>query len=138
MVIRPYKKDDFLKVLNFDNNPSNRRQAKLKSLDLDTYYCYVAEDAGNIYGFVFMEDLFDGNHYMVQINTNPKRCHLGTILVHNVFKHIGIGHINLCVNIDNLPAIAFYESLGFHRSGYTANYRKGQDKFWYNKEINND
>jgi ribosomal protein S18 acetylase RimI-like enzyme len=135
MNIREFKKEDLEEILHkMDGRYSKRREDKFKLLDAsDSFYCYVAEEAGMIKGFILMEDLSDDkSHYMIQINVAQKRKGIGRQLVERVFQKVGVGnHINLCVNTDNKDAIGFYESLGFKLSGFSRNYRIGQDKFWY-------
>jgi ribosomal protein S18 acetylase RimI-like enzyme len=138
MNIREYRRQiDLEEVLNFDGRLSKRRADKFALVECsDAFYCYVAEEGEQIRGFVIMEDLGDNiSHYMVQINSADKRKGIGRALAQKVFERIGNGHLSLCVNTDNEVAIKFYESLGFKKSGFTQNYRKGQDKFWYEIDV---
>ena len=53
-----------------------------------------------------------------------------------ISQDLGPGkHLSLCVNTDNEDAIKFYESLGFKRTGFTKEYRRGQDKYWYGIDL---
>lgn len=139
MIIREYHPADGTAVLEFDGRSSERRRAKFRLVERchESFYSYVAEKDGKICGFVIMEDLGDGNHYMLQINTFPKHKGTGTKLASKVFERVGMGHVSLCVNTNNPSAIAFYEYLGFIRSGESKNYRRGQDKFWYSLDLAN-
>jgi len=133
LFIRKYRPSDFDDALNFDGKPSKRREQKLRLVESsEAFFCLVAEDE-KFEGFIIMEDLGDGkSFYMVQINVAGKRKGVGRKLVIRAFEHIGPGgHVSLCVNTDNKEAILFYEALGFKVSGFTAGYRKNQDKIWY-------
>jgi ribosomal protein S18 acetylase RimI-like enzyme len=134
----PYESRYFNQALCLDGRASKRREQKLKMLELkDVFYGYVAISGGDVLGFIIMEDMGDGkSHYMVQINVKEKRRGVGRALVREVFSRIGSGgHVSLCVNTDNEAAIRFYESFGFCRSGYTEDYKKGQNKFWYAMDL---
>ncbi|MEK6884034.1 MAG: GNAT family N-acetyltransferase, partial [Nanoarchaeota archaeon] len=125
-------------LYKMDNRYSKRREDKFKLLrNSDMFYCYVAQDEEGIKGFIIMENLGEGvSHYMVQINVAEKRRGIGRKLVERVFEKIGLGgHISLCVNMDNKDAIEFYKALGFRISGFTRNYRRGQDKWWYEIDL---
>lgn len=139
MNIRQYRPDDRDFILHqMDGRYSKRREDKFNLVDhSDAFYCYVAEDDSTIRGFIIMEDLGDEiSHYMVQINVAEKRKGIGTKLVKKIFEEIGVGgHISLCVNTNNEEAIVFYEVMGFERSGHTKDYRKNQDKFWYQIDL---
>jgi len=135
MKIREYSPDDLEFILyKMDGRYSKRRENKFELVEkTDSFYCFVAEDNSEIKGFIIMEDFADGiSHYIFQINVAEKRKGIGRQLVEKVFEEIGTGgHISLCVNTDKGDAIKFYEALGFERSGHTKNYRKGQNKYWY-------
>lgn len=139
MNIREYRHEDLEFILNkFDGRFSKRREDKFICVEYcDAFYCYVAEEDSVIKGFIIMKDMRDGvSHYMEQINVTQKRKGIGTQLVEKVFGILGQGkHISLCVNTDNKEAIAFYEDLGFQKTGFTVGYRKGQDKYWYQKDL---
>ncbi len=142
LVIRKYRPKDFKKVLKMGGRSSKRRAKKFELVGHGLYYCYIAEDGSDILGFIIMEDWSDEglndikSHYMVQINVAEKRKGIGRKLVEMAFEKIGPGgHVSLCVNADNRVAIKFYKSLGFRRSGFTRNYRKGQNKRWYEKDL---
>ncbi len=138
MNIRNYQSSDLEAILyTMDGRYSKRREDKFRLVESsNAFYCYVAEENA-VVGFIIMEDLGDTvSHYMVQVNVAEKRKGIGRMLVQAVFDRVGVGgHISLCVNTNNAEAINFYEAMGFTRSGYTEGYRKGQDKFWYRKEL---
>ncbi|OGZ70296.1 MAG: hypothetical protein A3F47_01680 [Candidatus Staskawiczbacteria bacterium RIFCSPHIGHO2_12_FULL_38_11] len=137
--IRWCRPDDFECLTDFDDHFSQRRADKLRAVRyVHSFTCFVADDEGEIVGFMIMENLHDNSHYMSQINVKKslQRQGVGTQLVRKVFEIIGAGgHISLCVNTDNYPAIKFYESLGFMVCGFTAGYRRGQDKLWYQIDV---
>ena len=138
ITVRPYESKDFHAVLNFDGRPSKRRQQKLRMLELpDVFYGYVAEDEDGIIGFIVMQDMGDeATHQVMQINAKEKRKGIGRRLMKEVFHRQGRGkHITLAVLTDNLNAIAFYEALGFQKSGHTREYKKGKDYFWYCMDV---
>lgn len=138
MIVREYRHEDLEQALNVDGRCPRRRVDKFRVLECsDAFYCYVAEDDRKMVGFIIMEDLGDDvSHYMVQVNVARKRHGIGSTLVQRVSEHIGPdGHISLNVNTDNEEAIAFYEALGFRRSGFTRGYRKGQDKYWFQLDL---
>jgi ribosomal protein S18 acetylase RimI-like enzyme len=136
MILREYQSNDLEQILTMDNKDSKRRKDKFKVVEnCDAFACYVAEEDSRIKGFVIIEDLGDGiSYYISQINAAEKRKGIGRRLMQYTFERIGTGkHISLNVNSDNEEAIRFYEALGFQRSGFTRNYRKGQDKYWYER-----
>ncbi len=139
-VIRRFRPDDAEGLLDFDSRPSPRREQKLKAVRyLSSYSCFVAEDDGELLGLIIVRSLMEHNsHEVVQINVKEVdwRCGIGTELMKAAFDAIGPGgHVSLCVNTDNRCAQRFYESLGFKLSGFTRDYRKGQDKLWYAKAL---
>ncbi len=137
LVIRSYLPADFKAVLNMDGRPSERRAQKLRMVKyIKEFYCFIALVRKVVLGFVIMEDMGSGSHYMSQINVREKRKGIGRKLVNKVFEHVGTGgHISLCVNTENEPAIKFYESLGFKKSGFTNGYRRNQNKYWYQIDL---
>jgi len=139
MIIREYcPKTDREQILNEFGKCSRRRESKLDTVEAnELHHCYVAEEEGTVKGFIIMEDLGKGpNYYMVQVNAREKRKHIGKQLVEYVFEQIGKGgHISLNVNTTNIDAILFYISLGFEYSGFNEDYRKGQNKIWFKKDL---
>lgn len=136
IVVREYRLEDFPAAFCVGGPGSGRRAAQLRKLKCSPpFYGFVAEAEGKIVGFVVMEDLGNDSHYVVQINSFPKRKRIGANLMRRVFAHVPGAHISLCVNTDNVDAHAFYRFLGFRRCGYTADYRRGGDKFWYNIDL---
>ncbi len=142
--VRKYQRGDRERLLQMDEKPPSKRRAqKIRAVEcLDEFYAYVAEQKEKaeqkkkVMGFIIMKKLDDISHYMVQINVKERRKGIGRRLVQEVFGAIGTGgHISLCVNTDNVVAIAFYESLGFKKSGYTEGYRKNQNKYWYQIDL---
>jgi ribosomal protein S18 acetylase RimI-like enzyme len=139
MIVREYTPEDLESALHsMTSKTSERRESKFKRVELlDAYYAYVAEEEGDIKGFIIMESLGDDvSHYMVQINVAEKRKGIGKLLVEKVFEIIGKGgHICLHVNNGNDEAIAFYDAMGFYRCGFIEEYRKGQDKLWFGIDL---
>ena len=139
MLIREYQPADLEIILSKmgGSNPQ-RRSDKLKSVEIiDSHTCLVAEEDSQIHGFIVADDLGKSkSYYISDIKVIEKRKGIGSQLVKETFNRIGPGgHICLCVDTDNEAAIKFYESLGFTWSGYTKEYRKGEDKHWYRKDI---
>jgi ribosomal protein S18 acetylase RimI-like enzyme len=137
MIIREYNPDDFQSIISdIPSSYLQRRKDQLKMVEnCEPFFCYVAVDEEKIIGFVIFEDLGDGkSYYIVQISVAGKRKGIGTQLMNKVFKKIGKGsQVSLNVNTTNEAAIAFYKKLGFQKSGETKDYRKGEDKYWYQK-----
>lgn len=139
MIIREYQPSDLQSILAvMPGKYPQRRKDQFKIVEsCQTFFCYLAEDKGVIKGFVIIEDLGDGkSYYLVQISVSEERRGIGTQLMNKVFEKIGRGgHLSLNVNITNKNAIKFYKALGFKKSGQTKDYRKGEDKHWYQIDL---
>lgn len=135
-IYRPSDRENILREI-----PSGRigiRRNQLQMAECDMYTCYVNKDKIGINGFALIRNLGDESSYYLEqitIKKNYRRKSIGTEIMNRVFLDLYNKHISLCVNEGNDVAIEFYESLDFQRSGYTENYRRGQNKYWYRIDL---
>lgn len=137
MNVRTYCSKDKKEILS--KIPSSHLRTRENQLQMaeycDMYSCFVSEGDSGINGFALLRDLADGvSFYLEQITIQKekRRKGIGTNLMKSIFQYLGTEkHMSLCVDTDNEAAIRFYESLGFLSTGFTKDYRKGLDKYWY-------
>lgn len=122
-----------LLAIGSPSGEKRRRDKILACLALDHWSGIVAlSENQHPIGFLIYEHLGKNSFYIVQINAAIKRAKIGTKLFSALRDEVPVhAHLSLCVNTDNLTAIAFYETLGFAFAGYTKGYREDEDKFWY-------
>lgn len=89
-------------------------------------YWLVAEDDGEIAGYVGSQSVLDGADMMnLAVAPNYRRQGIGEALVRGLVEHLrqkGIIALLLEVRVSNAPAIALYEKMGFQQVGRRPNY----------------
>jgi ribosomal-protein-alanine N-acetyltransferase len=92
----------------------------------------VAEKNGVVVGYVIARQV-DGKGHVIAIAVEPKhRCQgIGKALMEaimRIFESVGVREVFLEVRVSNIPAIKFYENLGFKKEEILpAYYSDGED-----------
>jgi len=102
-----------------------------RQIDAAETMVLVASVDGEIEGFAIMKfGDTDAHLFLLAVDPKVRRCGIGRALfqwLQQSCETAGVSRIRLEVRATNLEAIAFYEHLGFARSGELANYYDGRE-----------
>lgn len=86
----------------------------------------VAEEAGNVLGYVGSQTVLDETDMMnIAVHPDARRQGIAVDLIQELISQLharGSRCLKLEVRVSNVPAIALYERLGFERLGLRKNY----------------
>ncbi len=129
MIIREMKSEDVpavaeLEKVCFSDPWSEKSIASERDNRLS--YWLVAEDNGEIAGYVGSQSVLDGADMMnLAVKPEYRRQGIGEALVNGLVNYLrqkGIIALLLEVRVSNIPAIALYEKLGFRQVGRRPRY----------------
>ncbi len=87
---------------------------------------FVAEDDGNILGYVGSQSVLDGADMMnIAVSARARRRGIAVALIKALIEELktrGVKFLMLEVRQSNAPAIALYEKMGFYQVGIRRNY----------------
>lgn len=104
-------------------------------------YWLVAEDNGQIAGYIGSQSVLDGADVMnLAVSPSYRRQGIGQALIKELVEHLrqrGIIALLLEVRVSNTPAIALYEKLGFVQAGRRPRYYRNphEDALILRKEL---
>lgn len=109
----------------------------LEKIFKDEYsYIYVYIDEG-IKGFIQVTKLYENMDIVnIVVKENYRRMGIATKLFqYAISKFTDLKEVTLEVAVDNLPAISFYEKMGFKMLSIRKNYYKTSDAYLMKKEV---
>jgi ribosomal-protein-alanine N-acetyltransferase len=148
--LRPYAPADFDALFKIDTacfapGIAYPKRALRTFLRQPGAICLVAENAGEIYGFILVESFaVSGGHVQGHIITldvleQNRRSGVGTALLAAAERALagrGAQRIELETAVDNAPAIAFWEKHGYRTVGVIEGYYLDRiDAFWMQKSL---
>ena len=138
VLIRYYRPSDVWAVYELASNNLKERYNPTIFTDLSSYWpngFLVAEDMGRIVGFLFgiMSSEIESRVLMLAVKKEFRNHGLGTMLLNRFLlegANRGVHFVTLEVRSSNLPAIRFYQRLGFMMTGRIPNYySNGEDGY---------
>lgn len=139
VTIRPMKMGDYSQVHKVDiltqqqylGNKFNKMKTKEQeehlvsrksdfAINVDTGYCFIAENNGKIVGFIFAYETlpFHGTLFIHYIGINPtyQGKGIGLMLFKSIIEKAKVNNISLIqslINTDNPPSIKLHKKAGF-------------------------
>lgn len=136
--LRPFEHRDLGQVYNLACRALNETYSITVFTDLCTYWpggLIVLEEGGDIIGFVFgiMVSRAEARILMLAVEPPHRMRGLGSLLYRSFERECankGMKTVGLEVRVSNLPAIRFYQKLGFQITGrIDSYYTNGEDAY---------
>ena len=145
LVIRPYAQEDFATLHAIDAECyapeiAYSRRTMRSFLRLPGSECLVAEENGNIAGFI-LTDRYGPAGHIITLDVAPaaRRRGVGTALVeaaHASLARAGVREVELETSTVNATAGAFWMKHGYEARGVLPNYyENGEDAYWMTRGI---
>jgi [ribosomal protein S18]-alanine N-acetyltransferase len=138
VLIRYFRPSDVWAVYELASNNLKERYNPTIFTELSPYWpngFLVIEDMGRIVGFLFgiLSSEMESRVVMLAVKKEYRNKGLGTMLLNRYLlesANRGVQFISLEVRANNLPAIRFYQRLGFMMTGRIPNYySNGEDGY---------
>jgi [ribosomal protein S18]-alanine N-acetyltransferase len=138
VLIRYFRPSDVWAVYELASNNLKERYNPTIFTELSPYWpngFLVIEDMGRIVGFLFgiLSSEMESRVLMLAVKKEYRNKGLGTMLLNRYLlesANRGVQFISLEVRANNLPAIRFYQRLGFMMTGRIPNYySNGEDGY---------
>ena len=146
LTTRPYTKNDFAAIHALDQEcfPPGISYSKWTLryyLNLPAAICLLAEDDGQLAGFILAESIPPMAHIItLDISPQHRRKSVGSLLLGEVEQHLRLHQIEsvlLETAVDNQPGIAFWEHHGYRTEAVLKRYYLGRiDAYEMRKRLN--
>jgi ribosomal-protein-alanine N-acetyltransferase len=144
-LIRLYQDADFSALCKIDEDcyapeVAYSRRTMRAFLRLPGAECLVAEEAGEIQGFILTDRDGPAGHIItLDVAPRTQRRGIGTALLgaaHASLARHGVREVELEASTVNDAAIAFWERHGYRSCGVLPNYyQNGEDAYWMTRRI---
>jgi len=145
LVIRRYSDADFAALCRIDVESyapeiAYSRRTMRAFLRLPGAECFVAEEEGEIQGFILTDRDGPAGHVItLDVSPGARRRKTGTALLEaaqaSLARH-GVREVDLETSTANDAAVAFWKKHGYREYGVLTNYyQNGEDAFWMARKL---